>query len=240
MVNAYLSGSGCSNGYLGRRSYGQWGYGGHEVPRGVSFCGRWAALRSPRRAPAAPPEVDARVVARNDAALERLLRAQITDPVEPAAGRRAGRVRDVPRGVGRRPDRDRGGVVDRTAIEASRRAGSAGADSPGGAVSGAFAERRGQYRSALHQFQFAARYRIRGPQRGHRGGHRENVWRRGNAARAAAIPGEGGGRHERGRHPHAESSLGGLLRAGAGQRRVSGCGVHAAHRAVAGGGHRYR
>ena len=27
MMNAYLSGNGCSNGYLGRRSYGQWGYG---------------------------------------------------------------------------------------------------------------------------------------------------------------------------------------------------------------------
>ena len=31
-------------------------------------------------APAAPPEIDARVVARNDAALDNLLRAQITDP----------------------------------------------------------------------------------------------------------------------------------------------------------------
>ena len=37
-------------------------------------------------APAAPPEVDARVVARNDAALEGLLRAQITDPANPRLG----------------------------------------------------------------------------------------------------------------------------------------------------------
>src|ERR1039457_7145097 len=48
------------------------------------------------------------------------------------------------------------------------------------------------------------------------------------------------GRDDDGRDPHAESSLGGVLGAGAGQRRVSGCGVHAAHRAVAGGGNRYR
>jgi hypothetical protein len=37
-------------------------------------------------APAAPPEVDVQVVARNDAALERLLRAQITDPSNPRLG----------------------------------------------------------------------------------------------------------------------------------------------------------
>src|SRR5262245_60037643 len=37
-------------------------------------------------APAAPPEVDAQVVSRNDAALERLLRAQITDPSHPRLG----------------------------------------------------------------------------------------------------------------------------------------------------------
>ena len=191
-------------------------------------------------APAAPPEVDARVVARNDAALDNLLRAQITDPRNARAGRCAGRLPDVPCGLGRRADRDGGGLVDRAAIEASRRAGSPGADSPGGAVSGALAERRGQYRPALHQLQLSARYRLRGPQRGHRGGHRENVRRRRSAARAAAVPGEGGGRNEHGRHPHAQSSLGGVFRAGAGQRRVSRSGVHAAHRAVAGGGNRYR
>jgi len=37
-------------------------------------------------APAAPPEVDAQVVARNDAAVERLLHTQITDPSHPRLG----------------------------------------------------------------------------------------------------------------------------------------------------------
>jgi hypothetical protein len=37
-------------------------------------------------APAAPPYVDTQVVARNDAALERLLRAQVTDPAHPRFG----------------------------------------------------------------------------------------------------------------------------------------------------------
>jgi hypothetical protein len=37
-------------------------------------------------APVAPPEVDAQVVARNDAALELLLRVQITDPASPRLG----------------------------------------------------------------------------------------------------------------------------------------------------------
>ena len=73
-------------------------------------------------APAAPPEVDAQVVARNDAALERLLARADHRSRAPAAGRRAGRVRNVPCGVGRRPDRDRGSVVGRAAIEAPRRA----------------------------------------------------------------------------------------------------------------------
>ena len=37
-------------------------------------------------APAAPPDVDTQVVARNDEALERLLRAQLTDPANPRLG----------------------------------------------------------------------------------------------------------------------------------------------------------
>src|SRR4051794_14352680 len=37
-------------------------------------------------APAAPPEVDARVVARNDAALENMLPEQVTDPASPRLG----------------------------------------------------------------------------------------------------------------------------------------------------------
>ena len=93
-MNAYLSGNGCSNGYLGRRSYGQWGYGsvasaaGRATRRQLLWTlGGAAALAA--GAPAAPPEVDPQVVARNDAAVERLLRAQITDPSHPQAGRRA-------------------------------------------------------------------------------------------------------------------------------------------------------
>ena len=157
-----------------------------------------AALAS--GAPFAPPEVDARVVARNDAALDNLLRAQVTDPRHARLGGVPDDYLMYPAGGGR-SHRDGGGLLDRAAFEASRRTGSPAADSPGGTIPRTLADRRRQYRPALHQLQLSAGYRFRGPQRSHRGGHRENVRSRRNARRAASLPRQSGGRDGHRRHP---------------------------------------
>ncbi len=191
-------------------------------------------------APASPPEVDTRAVARNDAALESLLPAQVTDPASPRLG----------------------GVADEYRMFS---AGSAGGFVETAAA--AWIAPQSKHHAApelLERIRHAAQFLERSqsaegnidllstnfnspPDTGfvvHNVGTAaaiaKTVWRGRDPARAAALPGEGSGWHERGRYTYAESSLGGFLGAGAGQRTVSGSRIHTAHRAVAGGGNRYR
>src|SRR4051794_27325668 len=83
VMNAYLSGNGCCNGYLGGDLMDS-GVTGGATRRQLLWTLGGAGLAA--GAPGSPPEVDGQVVARNDAALERLLGAQITDLASPRLG----------------------------------------------------------------------------------------------------------------------------------------------------------
>ena len=73
-------------------------------------------------------------------------------------------------------------------------------------------------RPADQQLQLAVGYRIRGPRRGDRGGHREKARQQPNHRHATTVSGKGRWRHGGGRRPYTEPSLGDLLGARAGPR----------------------
>ena len=164
-----------------------------------------APAATPPDTPPDRPLLDAQVVARNDAALENQMRAQVTGASSPRVG-------GLPDEYGIFHAGSAGGLIE-TATASFLAPQSNHHGAPEVLQRIRLADARGQYRSALHQFQFAARHRVRRAQRGHRRGHRQNVRRRRGAERAAALPGESRRRDVHRRDPHAESSMGGEFRA---------------------------
>ena len=123
-------------------------------------------------------------------------------------------------------------------LEVPRQCPAAGTAVVGGPPPGCATARERHHRPADHQLQLAARHGFRGAQRGD--GRVSGAAPRTRAGRGAhrAVPAQGGRSAAARRRAHAQSPLGGRLRAGPDPRTFSRHGVRAPHRPVARRGRR--